>query len=85
MPVELFVLSIIGIVASVPITAILTHHQRKMAEIIHRSGDPRIAAEVASLRNEVGELKQLMYQQMIALDSSTPSHRNDPLQKRLEH
>jgi len=87
MPDAFFVLGILAIVASVPITAILTYHQRKMAEIIHRSGEPQLAGEIANLRGDIAQLKQLVHQQMIALDSSTNSSRPPvevPLQKRLE-
>jgi methyl-accepting chemotaxis protein len=59
------VIAAIGIML-IPIVAILTAHQRKMAQIIHgsqqnRQIDPNVSAEV-------NELKQLVYQQSIAID-----------------
>ncbi len=63
---------IVAIVAtfSVPVIAILVHHQRKMAELIHRQHpQPMVASpEVEMLRREVAELKQLVQQQTIAMD-----------------
>ncbi|MDR3692356.1 MAG: hypothetical protein P4L46_23435 [Fimbriimonas sp.] len=74
------------VLACIPIVAILTKHQQKMAEIIHGSGK-RHEAEVAQLRNEVYELKQMIHQQMIAMDTLSTSQRRpvEPgLQERLE-
>lgn len=63
---------IVAIVAtfSVPVIAILVHHQRKMAELIHRQHPQPMLPnpETDALRREVGELKQLVQQQTIALD-----------------
>jgi hypothetical protein len=63
---------IIAIVStfSVPVIAILVHHQRKMAELIHRQHPASVAPspEVEMLRREVAELKQLVQQQTIAMD-----------------
>lgn len=57
------------IVFMIPIVAILTHHQRKMAELMHGTGGDGVGrAEVESLRQEIRELKQLVHQQTIALD-----------------
>lgn len=88
MAIFLFVLAILAIIAAVPITAILTHHQRKMAEILHRSVEPKLAGEIAMLRSDVGELKEMIHHQMIAMDSYAGLQRRSedgPLQKRLEH
>lgn len=76
---------ILGIVAG--IVAILTKHQQRMAEIIHGTAQHQSNEDVAMLRSEVAELKQLVHQQMIALDSYAGSPRRSeeiPLQKRLE-
>lgn len=51
----------------IPIIALLTAHQRKMAEIIH-SNNPAQNAEVDALRQEVRELRTLVNQQTISLD-----------------
>jgi hypothetical protein len=42
-----------------------------MAELIHRAPQPLPSPEVDSLRREVQELKELIHQQTIALDSAT--------------
>lgn len=55
------------IIFMIPIIAILTAHQRRMAEIVHsRKGEPN---EIAELRREVLELKQLIHQQAISIDN----------------
>ena len=77
---------ILGVVAG--IVAILTKHQQRMAEIIHGTASEISNQDVAQLRREVAELKQLVHQQMIALDSyssSRPPQEPVSLQKRLEH
>ncbi|HRI42603.1 MAG TPA: hypothetical protein PLL78_00780 [Fimbriimonadaceae bacterium] len=67
--VELFAISIPIFALMIPIVAILTHHQRKMAELIHQRGvDDTAAREVVALRAEVHELKQLLQTQIIAMD-----------------
>ncbi len=55
----------------IPIIAILTAHQRKMAELIHGKENSQQNPEVAALRHEVYELKQLIHQQAIAIDNLT--------------
>lgn len=55
----------------IPIIAILTHHQRKMAEIVHRAGaTPQVMVEVERLRQEVSHMRSLLNEQTIALDSA---------------
>jgi len=60
----------IGLLVVLPIVAIMTTHQRKMAEIYaqrsHQVSDP----EIGLLRQEVRELKALIHQQAIALDGA---------------
>jgi hypothetical protein len=54
----------------IPIVVVLTRHQQKMAEILHGSRlqeDDRI--ELGTLRQEIAELKRLVLDQTIALDS----------------
>lgn len=62
-----------GLVVVLPITAILTHHQRKMAELVNRR--PQIdqhnladQARIARLESEVYELKQALQSHIIATD-----------------
>ncbi len=55
----------------IPITAILTYHQRKMAEIVHGKGaTPAVINDLENLRREVHEMRHLLHQQTIALDSA---------------
>lgn len=62
-----------GLVVGLPLTAILTHHQRKMAEMLHRqrmeqgglmNSDPRIR----QLESEIFALKQALQDHIIATD-----------------
>lgn len=52
----------------VPIVWILTSHQRKMAMIIHGSQQNQQPQQNDALASEVRELKQIVYQQSIAID-----------------
>ena len=61
------------IIFMIPIIAILTHHQRQMAEIVHRRGPQ--PADLELLRREVQELKQLVHQQAIAMDTFMENQR----------
>ena len=60
-----------GLVVVLPIVAILTQHQRKMAEILHSRQQQEGNPEIAALRHEIRELKELIHQQAIALDTAT--------------
>lgn len=68
--------SLIPIVAilmvfGIPLVAILTHHQRKMAELIHAKRNdvnPLVMDEVQRLRNEVAQLRTELHEATIALD-----------------
>ncbi|MBS1721572.1 MAG: hypothetical protein JSS66_01050 [Armatimonadetes bacterium] len=62
-----------GLVFMIPIIAILTAHQRKMAELIHgRRQDNQNAVgghdRMSDLEREIIELKDLVRRQTIALD-----------------
>ena len=52
---------------AIPIVAILTAHQRRMAEIIH-SRQPVNNMEVDALRQEIQQLRAMVNQQAIAMD-----------------
>lgn len=62
----------IMMVFGIPLVAILTHHQRKMAELIHSKGvteiSPVVLDEVQRLRAEVQQLRQELHETTIALD-----------------
>lgn len=58
----------------IPIVAVLTSHQQKMAQILNRNvGDH---TELAALRQEIAELKALVHQQAINLDNLTGAQRS---------
>jgi uncharacterized membrane protein (DUF106 family) len=70
MPGEFIPIIAIVMTFSVPIIAILVHHQRKMAELIHSQHVQAMqpSAETAALRREIAELRHLMHEQAIAMD-----------------
>lgn len=53
----------------IPIVAILAKHQQKMAELIHQNRQPQANAEMEQMRREMYELKQIVHQQAIQMDS----------------
>ena len=53
----------------IPIIAILTAHQRKMAELYAHQAQDQSNPEIAALRREIQELKGLIHQQAIAMDN----------------
>ena len=57
----------------IPIVALLTHHQQKMAQILNQNAGDHNA--IAALRNEIAELKGLVHQQAITLDNIASSQR----------
>lgn len=57
------------IIFMIPIVAILTTHQRKMAELVHRNPTPNSNGEIDALRREVQELKEIVHQQTLAIDN----------------
>ena len=64
----------------IPVVAILTKHQQKMAELMRQSPQAAPSPEVHALRQEVAQMRQLMNDQMLALDqirSALPA-RTDP-------
>lgn len=71
----------------IPIVAILTRHQRSMAEIIHR-GNAVAPGELEAIRQEMRELRTLIHSQTIALDDirsrTAPASADGSIQNRLE-
>jgi len=59
----------------IPIIAILTHHQRKMAELMRHQQPQAAPDELAEMRREMQELKQLVSQQAIQMDDFLSSQR----------
>jgi len=83
---------IIAVIAfmSVPVIAILTRHQQKMARIFQEGH--RNQGQDAHVRQELAELRNLVAQQTIALDSMAQTQRalaarisseSDEVQRRL--
>lgn len=73
----------------IPIVAILTSHQQKMAELVRRQ-NPVQDEQLAALRMEVQELKALVHQQAIALDNFIASQPRltppaSPIEQRLNN
>jgi len=56
------------VVFLIPILGILTQHQQKMAQLLNERGrvDPQ---ELAVLREEMRQLRELVHQQTITMDS----------------
>ena len=72
----LMILGILAMVMAVPITAILTHHQRKMTAIVNAQRNRSMEPDVASrLSEEISELRQLVAQQAIVVDDLSMMHR----------
>lgn len=53
----------------IPIVAILTAHQQKMANFFQQGRAVQGNEEIAALRHEVQELREIVHQQVLALDS----------------
>ncbi|MDI9635636.1 hypothetical protein QPK87_13780 [Kamptonema cortianum] len=63
-------IGILLVIFSVPIAAILTHHQRKMAELMHSRGElgQQRASEVHGLRLEVQHLQNRVNEQALQIE-----------------
>ena len=76
MPIVVAILLIvIGLPMGIALIAILTEHQRKMAEIMHRSSANKeamelLSGEVANLRAQLAETRDLVNQQVLAQDNA---------------
>jgi hypothetical protein len=69
----------------IPIIVILTNHQRRMAELLHKNQQqPQIPSQdLVAMRQDIYELKQLVHQQAIALDNLTNSVKVTSVEDRL--
>jgi hypothetical protein len=68
---EFIGLAAVVLFLGIPIVAILAHHQRKMAELIHSRGpdlNPAVIDEVYKLRAEVERLRNELNETAIVLD-----------------
>jgi hypothetical protein len=59
----------------IPIIAILTNHQRKMAELMRHQHPQANPNELLEMRREMQELKQLVAQQTIQMDDFLSNQR----------
>jgi hypothetical protein len=81
------------LVFGIPIIAILTAHQQKMAKLIHGQRpqmDPAVIEEIRSLRTEISQLQDRVNTMMLDQDtarklaaSPPPVPQSDPLEQRL--
>jgi len=59
----------------IPIVAILTSHQQKMAKIMRQNADTSSNAQIEQMRVEMEALRQLVMQQTIAIDNLSSQQR----------
>jgi hypothetical protein len=74
-PAEILAIFIPITALMIPIVAILTTHQRRMAELYHSRNpqmDQHAAMQMEAMRREMAELKTLIHQQAIAIDNLAP-------------
>lgn len=75
---ELIPIFVSVMIFAIPIAAILTSHQRKMAELIHGKQaeamqmNPAVMHEIQSLRAEVARLRDQVNSQTLALEDLRP-------------
>jgi hypothetical protein len=90
-PELLIPLAAVILMFGIPIVAILTGHQRKMAELMRQpiqGQQPMSNIEIQALRAEVRELKQMLADQSLAIDqirgaSSVSTPPSIPIHERL--
>jgi len=70
LPAVIGVLTGFGLVVVVPLVGMMLSHQRRMAEIMRGGQDQRAHADerIAQLEGEVSQLRQLLADNLIALD-----------------
>ncbi len=72
---EMIAVFIPVIALCIPIVAVLTKHQQRMAELLHGSQGVNVE-ETHRMRNELNQLRDLVAQQTIALDDLRSSVRS---------
>lgn len=72
---QLVPLVIGGLMMLIPIVAILTSHQRKMAELMRNDQSGRIPIPTEDADRQLRELRELVLQQSIAIDNLTQSQK----------
>ncbi|MES1228270.1 MAG: hypothetical protein ABUL72_06325 [Armatimonadota bacterium] len=75
----------VAMIFGIPIVAILTAHQRKMTELIHRDKGAvndqvlgQMHAEMMQMRSEINDLRDRVNQQAIVHDESLSSRISPP-------
>ena len=81
-PDDIIGLTAVLLLFGTPVVSMLLRHQRKMAGMFHAQAAPN--AETHALREELRELKALVHQQAIALDTlARPIPSESRLQERV--
>jgi len=89
---DLIALVLGALVFMIPIVAILTQHQQRMAKFMREGQQPQQNQDTEALRREVETLRQLVLQQTISIDNLATQQRElagrmmptPPIQARLE-
>jgi hypothetical protein len=72
-PEIIFIIPIVAIVVGglIAITTMLTHHQRKMAELLRKDAQekPGLVDEIRAMRGEMADLRDRVNQQTLMLES----------------
>jgi hypothetical protein len=61
------------LVVVVPLIVILTHHQRKMAELLHGRKDDDVVRRLDSMQAEIRDLRERLTVQVLRLDDHEQS------------
>ena len=72
---ELIPLLAVGLIFMIPIVAILAKHQQKMAEIFRQQQQHPLNLQNGRQSEEMAKMRELMAQQMIAIDNLAQSQR----------
>ncbi len=56
-----------------PLVVVLTKHQQRMAELLHRSHGPALDPRIDALQRDMAEIKDLVHRQTLALDGMARS------------
>ena len=77
------------LVFGIPIIAILTAHQRKMAELIHgqnrgNQADPMVQRQLDMMQSQIGELRGMMQELIITSDGPALQTQVPPIPASLE-
>ncbi|HXH59909.1 MAG TPA: hypothetical protein VNI20_00975 [Fimbriimonadaceae bacterium] len=66
---------VFGLLVIVPIVSMMTKHQRKMAELLHRNQGPnedRVLAKLDQMQREIERLKERQNEIILAVDNRSP-------------